>query len=300
MIAIDWGTSSLRGARLDTQGRVLDERQADRGILKVPPGGFEAVFESLFGDWWTPGTPCLMAGMVGSRQGWQEAPYCPCPAGLDDLAGALHWVVPGRLAIVPGLCQPSTPGAEAWAAPPDVMRGEEVQIFGALEALRLQDATLVLPGTHSKWVQVRGGRITSFRTHMSGECYQWLRHQSLLSRTLPDTDPAALDTDAFTRGVQRALQGHGLLHNAFGTRTLALFNQVPAERLGDYLSGLVIGEEIRHEAGPTAPPDPPVVLMGAPALLERYRLALSMAHIPTEQAPAQLGYRTLWQLQQLQ
>jgi 2-dehydro-3-deoxygalactonokinase len=299
MIAIDWGTSSLRGARLDAQGRVLDERQAERGILNVPAGGFQAVFESLFGDWWTPGTLCLMAGMVGSRQGWQEAPYCACPAGLEDLASALHWLVPGRLAIVPGLCQPSAPGTEAWAAPADVMRGEEVQIFGALDALQSQDATLVLPGTHSKWVQVRGGRITSFRTHMSGECYQWLRHQSLLSRTLPDTDAGTLDTEAFTHGVQRALQGHGLLHNAFGTRTLALFDQVPATRLPDYLSGLVIGEEIQHEASAHAE-TAPVVLMGAPTLLERYRLALSLAHIPTVQAPAQLGYRTLWRLQQLQ
>jgi 2-dehydro-3-deoxygalactonokinase len=300
MIAVDWGTSSLRGARLDGQGRVLEERQADRGILHVPAGGFQDVFESLFGDWWTPDTPCLMAGMVGSRQGWAEAPYCPCPAGLDDLAGALHWLVPGRLAIVPGLCQPGAPGEPPWASPPDVMRGEEVQIFGALDALQRQDATLVLPGTHSKWVQVRGGRIESFRTHMTGECFQWLRHQSLLARTLPEADAAALDTEAFTHGVRRALQGHGLLHNAFGTRTLALFEQVPSHRLGDYLSGLVIGEEIRHEAGSVASTDPPVVLIGAPALLERYRLALTLAHIPTVQAPAQLGYRTLWRLQQLQ
>lgn len=300
MIAIDWGTSILRGARLDAQGRVLEERQAERGILNVSAGGFQDVFESQFGDWWTPGTLCLMAGMVGSRQGWQEATYCPCPAGLHDLAAALLWLVPGRLAIVPGLCQPSAPGAEAWATPADVMRGEEVQIFGALDTLQLQDATLVLPGTHSKWVHVQGGHIESFRTHMSGECYQWLRHQSLLSRTLPASDPADFDTEAFRHGVQRALQGHGLLHNAFGTRTLALFDQVPGPSLPDYLSGLVIGEEIRHEAAAKTAMDAPVVLIGAPALLTRYRLALSLAHIRSVPAPSQLGYRALWKLQQLQ
>lgn len=299
MIAIDWGTSSLRGARLDAQGGVLEERQAAHGILNVPAGGFPAVFKSLFGDWWTPDTPCLMAGMVGSRQGWQEAAYCPCPAGLQDLAAALLWLVPGRLAIVPGLCQPSAPGTEPWASPPDVMRGEEVQIFGALDQLQQQDATVVLPGTHSKWVQVRGGRIEAFHTHMTGECYQWLRHQSLLSRTLPEADAAVLDTEAFSQGVQRALQGHGLLHNAFGTRTLALFDELPPQRLPDYLSGLVIGEEVRHEKASAVSANP-VVLIGAPALLERYRLALALARIPSVQAPAQLGYRTLWQLQQLQ
>ena len=154
LLAVDWGTTALRGARLDASGQVLEERRAERGILHVPAGAFAAVFDELFGDWWTGDTLCLMAGMVGSRQGWQEAPYCPCPAGASELAAGLHWLVPGRLAIVPGLYQAPATGASPWASPPDVMRGEETQIAGALRLLPGYDGVLCLPGTHSKWVHI--------------------------------------------------------------------------------------------------------------------------------------------------
>jgi len=194
LIAIDWGTSSLRGARLDAQGAALDERASLQGILNVPPGGFEAVFQATFGDWMdSPDTLCLISGMAGSRQGWREASYCPCPSGASDIAAALCWVVPGRVAIVPGLsCERD--GA------PDVMRGEETQIFGALDMLGLADALFVLPGTHSKWAEVRGGRVERFSTAMTGEVYALLRHHSILARTLPPEDGALHDA-AFAAGV---------------------------------------------------------------------------------------------------
>src|SRR5690242_14155204 len=90
LLAIDWGSSALRGALLDEEGRVLEQRGAARGMLTIGPGGFADVFESTFGDWMEmPGTRCLMAGMVGSKQGWLEAPYCPCPAGLVEIVRAL-------------------------------------------------------------------------------------------------------------------------------------------------------------------------------------------------------------------
>lgn len=292
MIAIDWGTSTLRGARLDARGQVLQERQAPMGILNVPVGGFEAVFLAHFGDWWAQDTLCLMSGMVGSQQGWQMAPYCPCPAGWDDIAAALHWIEPGRLAIVPGLCSAGTGLQDPWAEPPDVMRGEEVQVLGTLLALDLQDATLVLPGTHSKWVSVRKGRIEHFQTHMTGECYQLLRHHSLLARTLPAADGEP-DTEAFGQGVRRALAGGGLLHNAFGTRTLALFERVATPRLSDYLSGLVIGEEVRQQA---AKAHGPLWLIGTDSLTRRYQQALALAGIEAHIAPGQASWSALWQL----
>ena len=296
MIAIDWGTTSLRGARLDVAGQVLEQRQAPLGILSVPAGGFAAVFEQQFGDWWREESLCLMAGMVGSQQGWQNAPYCACPAGWDDIAAALHWVEPGRLAIVPGLSCRSGSSANPFDPPPDVMRGEETQVLGALHVLGLQDATLVLPGTHSKWVQVQQGRITDFRTHMTGECFQMLRRQSLLARTLPpDDDTTAFDEEAFAQGVSRALKGCGLLHNAFGTRTLALFERVPAQRLTDYLSGLVIGEEIRHQQQAV---EGPLVLFGAAGLVQRYRQAMQMAGRVAIDAPTDAGWQALWRLSQ--
>lgn len=187
LIAIDWGTSRARAALIGPDGQVREQRESDDGILKVPPGGFEAVFERLCGNWLrTPHdgahtTPplCLMSGMVGSRNGWHEAAYAPRPAGPGDLPARLSWIAPGH-AIVPGLmCEHE--------GMPDVMRGEEVQAFGALALLGLSDAdaTLVLPGTHSKWVEVRAGRIQRFRTCMSGEFYALLREHSILGRGVP-------------------------------------------------------------------------------------------------------------------
>ena len=264
LLAVDWGTSSLRGALVESGGRVLEERHFARGILTVAAGGFPDVFESSFGDWMTPGTLCLIAGMAGSRQGWREAPYCACPAGFADIATHLEWIAPGRIAIVPGLSIEKR-------GVPDVMRGEETQVFGALLLLDLADARLVLPGTHSKWVTVAGGRITDFSTWMTGEFYALLRRHSILARTLPANDPEP-DAGAFDQGVEHALRSQGLLNTAFSVRTLSLFERMPADALPSYLSGLVIGEELKSQ---TLKPGDAVVVMGADLLTARYEQALA-------------------------
>ena len=177
LVAIDWGTSALRGARLDESGRVLEERSAPLGILNVPDGDFAATFAAQFGDWMKPpGTLCLISGMAGSRQGWAEAPYVSCPAGPAELARHLHWIeggpFPGRIALVPGL-------SDTQRDVPDVMRGEEVQIFGAMSLAGLTEGLFVLPGTHSKWATVRGGRIVGFRTFMTGEAFGLFSRHSI-------------------------------------------------------------------------------------------------------------------------
>lgn len=270
LLAIDWGSTALRGALLDDDGRVLDQRAAPRGMLTVQAGGYAEVFEAQFGDWMdVAGTRCLMAGMVGSKQGWVEAAYCPCPAGLAEVAAALTRVgaaahgKPRDIAIVPGICCEHD-------GVPDVMRGEEIKVFGALEMLGVADAAIVLPGTHSKWATVAGGRIVSFSTVMSGEFYALLRQHSILARTLPPDD-GALDPAAFDRGVAHALEGHSLMQTAFSVRTLALFDRLPQAAMPSYLSGLVIGEELRCR-----PLDgvSEVVVIGAPALAERFGRAL--------------------------
>ena len=264
LVAIDWGTSSLRGALMAADGTVIEERAFTHGILTVEKGGFPAVFENLFGDWMTADTLCLIAGMAGSQQGWLEAPYCPCPADFATISAHLAWVVPGKIAIVPGLNTDKN-------GVPDVMRGEETQVFGALQLLGLRDATLVLPGTHSKWVTVTDQRITDFSSWMTGEFYALLRQHSILSRTLP-TDEPAFDASAFTRGVQHALTGNGLLNTAFSTRTLALFKRLATEALPSYLSGLVIGEELKSQHMQKGQQ---VVIMASDALASRYELALA-------------------------
>ncbi len=305
LLALDWGTSSLRGARIDAQGRVLDERSFERGILTVPAGRFSDVFDSCFGDWARAGAQaCLISGMAGSRQGWVEAPYCPCPADFADVAARLQWVdfgpvrgtgrpnddraassgrakpgtgdVPLPIAIVPGLsCEhrcdlPGLPGV------PDVMRGEEVQILGAMHLGGWRDGLCILPGTHSKWAWIRDGRVTTFTSCMTGEFYALLSRQSLLARTI-DAD-APFNADAFALGLARARQGHNLLHNAFGARTLSLFGRMQAGPLASYLSGLVIGEEMRSQDVRDAAR---ITLIGSQSLTARYALAFDVLGMAT-------------------
>ena len=267
LIAIDWGTSSLRGARVGTKGQVLESREFPRGILTVPPGQFEAVFHEHFGDWMQePGALCLISGMAGSRQGWQEAPYCPCPAGFAELGQHLLWLQPGRIALVPGLSCTSTDPLNT----PDVMRGEEVQIFGALQLAGRDSATLVLPGTHSKWVQVQGGRVTQFQTFMTGEVFALMSQHSILGKTL-DLN-GAFDEATFLQGVDQSQQPGSVLHHLFAVRTLGLFDRLSATQLPSFLSGLLIGEELRNPA--VSPDSSPVILIGSQALTLRYSLAL--------------------------
>ena len=288
LVAVDWGTSSLRGARIADDGRVLEERAAPQGILSVSAGGFPAVFEQHFGDWMRePGAQCLISGMAGSRQGWVEAPYCPCPADAQALARQVIDIEPGRISMAPGL-------SDMQRGVPDVMRGEEVQVFGAM-ALTGQDSGLfVLPGTHSKWVNVEDGRVMGFRTFMTGEFYALLTQHSILARTLDAQAP--LDESAFLHGVRR--MGHddvGLLHHAFGARTQALFHLMAEPALASYLSGLLIGEGLRSQdlyGGPA------VVLIGSPALTQRYALALDSLGVSTRSLGAEATWAGLHALHQ--
>ena len=268
-VAVDWGTSSLRGALIAANGQVIEERPFARGIMTVAPGGFPAVFEECFGDWLPKSNGlCLVSGMAGSRQGWMEAPYCACPAGFEEVAGKLAWIDPAptgwRIAMVPGLsCED--------ASVPDVMRGEEVQIFGAMRITGLRDGSFVLPGTHSKWATVRDGRITGFKTFMTGEFYALLSQHSILSKTVAADAP--FDEAAFAQGLAHSQGDAGLLHHAFSARTLSLFGRMEAAPLASYLSGLVIGEELRAN-GKSARGD--VVLIGSANLTRRYGQAITL------------------------
>jgi 2-dehydro-3-deoxygalactonokinase len=267
LVMVDWGTSSLRAAYAPAD-QVLHTRQSDQGILKVPSGGFPRTLHDLCGDWLRePDVLCLISGMAGSAQGWALAPYCPCPAGETELAAHLHWIEPGRIALVPGL---SCEHAHA----PDVMRGEEVQIVGVLQLHGLRDATLVLPGTHSKWVEVRAGRIDRFSTYMTGELYAVMRQHSILGRTLPAMSPdEALDDSHFDQGVRLALAQGNLLHHLFGVRTLSLMERASPVALASYLSGLVIGDELRAQHLSTGQA---VWVVGSPGLQTRYQRALAL------------------------
>ncbi len=274
MIGVDWGTSSLRAYRLAPDGTVRERREAERGIMTVPPGGFPAALREAVGDWIAAGEDrVLLCGMVGSRQGWVEAPYLACPAGAAEIAGATIRVPfeGARVRLVPGLttCDP--------AGVPEVMRGEETKIIGLLGAIgEAPEATLCLPGTHCKWVRIREGRVAGFATYMTGEVFAALSAHTILARTM-DTE-APPHAGAFDRGMARARQKGGLLHHLFGVRTQALMGELPPEQGESYFSGLLIGHEVAAalEAGVA----PPIHLAGTESLVALYARALGAFGIP--------------------
>ena len=274
MIAIDWGTSSLRAYRLDAHGTVLAQRSATAGLLSCQ-GVFEAVLARQLQAW--DDETVVMAGMIGSRSGWHEVPYVACPAGIDQIAAGLHEVraasLPGRrVFIAPGVSHRGAGG------PPEVMRGEETQVLGLADSLPASGShTVCLPGTHSKWVLVEGGCIVSLRSAVTGELYALLRGHSLLAALMPaqggDGSAEADDPEAFCRGVAASARDGGLSNHLFGVRTLGLFGELSPAQAPPYLSGLLIGHELRGllPVGCAA-----VHLVGNAALVQRYERALAV------------------------
>ena len=264
MIAIDWGTSSFRAYWLHADGHVLEKRSAPLGILNVEQGKFADALESQVGDWLIAGaTPVLMSGMIGSRQGWVEAPYAGCPAGAKEIAAGMREVswARHRAWIVPGLSTRDSSGT------PDVMRGEETQIIGALDRLPSTSSWVCLPGTHSKWAEVRDGKVLRFSTHMTGEVFALMKAHSILGRMMSD---APTDSAWFEAGVRRAQDSGGLLHHLFGVRAKGLFGQIPNESAASYLSGILIGDELTSIGNVQGS----VYLLGDPSLVGLYQRAL--------------------------
>jgi 2-dehydro-3-deoxygalactonokinase len=252
LIAVDWGTTSCRASLLDARGNAIARIADAPGILGVGDRKFDEALSALVAPWRkTRGhIPIVLSGMIGSRQGWKETMYVPCPTGLTEIAASLLTVATsdlGEVRIVPGL---DTSNADV----PDVMRGEETQILGA----GVVDGLCVLPGTHSKWAQVEGGRITRFATYMTGEIYAALRGHTILGRLMTEPrlmlepqSPADEIAPAFLAGVRAGAAAGGpgaLLHRVFSVRTLGLFERIPADALADHLSGLLIGAEIADAA----------------------------------------------------
>lgn len=276
LIAADWGTTNCRAFLFADDLQLQEVREAPIGILGVAEGRFAAALDGLIGDWLrlSPPLPLLLSGMIGSRQGWVEAPYVACPADAAKIAGGLAETTAFGRAVhfVPGLCSPALAGGQ------DVLRGEEVQILGALadEALSFGPAVLCLPGTHSKWVVVEGGAVQCFVTFMTGEAFAVFRAHSILGRLMADDTQ---DEAAFAAGVARSGAAGGLLHHLFGVRTAGLFAELPADRLGAFLSGLLIGHELR--AGLVAMPAvTEVLIVGTPGLAQHYLQGLGLLGRP--------------------
>ena len=290
LIGLDWGTSSLRAYLLGANGAIVDGRDSVLGIMRVQGGDFAAAFEQVCGDWLRahPQAPVLLAGMIGSKQGWLEAPYCACPADAAAIAHALvPLALPGRHAcIVPGLSCLNSAGV------PDVMRGEETQIIGAIAPGGKHLA--VLPGTHSKWAWVEDGAVRSFASFMTGEIYAALTGHTILGRLMQLE--AAHDASAFARGVRYGLEApQALMSRVFSARTLGLFGPLGEAALPSYLSGLLIGSEIGGALS-LMPHAGIVTILGNAVLTRRYAEAFAIAGMQTEAGTPDCAALGLWRI----
>ena len=271
MIGIDWGTTSFRAFRVGRDGEIRERRAAPKGILNVPDGRFGDTLREEIGPWLAAGEDrVLLSGMIGSRQGWKEAPYLPCPAGAPELGAALvdigfDWA---RVKLVPGLSGTDDSNVA------EVMRGEETQVLGV--PLLLRDGGIAcLPGTHSKWVRVDGGRIVSFTTHMTGEVFAALRGHTILARMMRD---GPSDGAPFDAGVTRSADPGGLLHHIFGVRAQALAGRLNEFEAPAYLSGILVGHEVRAvlaQAPGIRGEQAVVQVIGAPELTMLYAKAIT-------------------------
>ena len=275
-IGVDWGTTHRRAALIGADGTLLSERADDEGALACK-GRFRASLEALVAGWAEADAalPVVMAGMVGAAAGWQAVPYLEGRTPLSELARHLARVADApagrRWFIAPGYCLKDEAQGTV-----DVMRGEETQLFGALRLLGdgAADGCYVLPGTHSKWVRLRAGRIVELRTYMTGELFALLRQHGTLASAMQtaDADTAAglrhdsvADSPDFLRGVADAGAGPVLTHALFGARARVVTGALAPAAASAYISGLLIGAEWA-DAQRLPSRDEPVRVIGEPAL----------------------------------
>lgn len=267
MIIADWGTTNFRVYACDVDGNILDRVESGHGIKSLARGDYPAALSrttALLTD--GDGGPVFVCGMASSRNGWIETPYCQTPVGLENIAEKLL-PLPDPLVgyILPGASTRLPDGTR------DVMRGEEIQIFGAVKHFNMVNGTLCLPGTHSKWVRLHDGKIHEFATFLTGDIFQ------SLSQTILACDIAAPHCpQAFERGLQAAKDGDfGLLHQLFAARARVLDATLEPEHLSAYVSGLLVGHELA-EAEAWRTPGEIVTIIGAAGLCRRYSEALAL------------------------
>jgi len=239
-VAVDWGTSNVRAWGIAADGTETFSAQSDKGMGKIAPADYPAILDELIDARAEAGADVLICGMAGARQGWREAPYLDVPAALDSLAAGAVTPPGSRFAprILPGLCQRQT-GAE------DVMRGEETQLLGLTALQPGFEGTVILPGTHSKWVEIEGGRVRRFSTAMTGELYEVLSQHSVLRHSFTGEVEGAAIEDGLAEGMRAGLDNPALATSLlFRTRAAALVAGKGADWCSGYLSGLLVGVEI--------------------------------------------------------
>ncbi|MFT6925485.1 MAG: 2-dehydro-3-deoxygalactonokinase [Psychromonas sp.] len=273
-LVIDWGTTNFRAFAMNDNGEPVDEIKRELGLLQIQEGQFDAQLKELLTEWLDDyqDLPIYMGGMVGSMCGWIDAGYIATPASLPYLTKNCHqftssWGAP--VSIIPGVSHQYENDKH------DVMRGEEVQLMGLMAHTELANCLVILPGTHSKHVKIIDGKLLSFSTYMTGELYSILSKFSILGRGITTTTTKII-SDEFYRGVREG-QTEYFTSTLFLARTHRLFNTISENDVLDYLSGLLIGNElyallplIRHEL---INPPLPIFIVGGGNIAQRYTLA---------------------------
>lgn len=290
LIALDWGTTSLRGYLLAGGGEIIEKVSSADGILAVADGQFEVALSRLINRFRkkSAGYPIIAAGMITSRQGWLETEYVECPAAAADLAAKMQVLETdklGRIWFVPGVKQ--------YRPEPDIMRGEETQLAG-LDATG--SVTALLPGTHSKWVELEGGRVMRFTSYMTGDLYGAVRDHTILKAI----SGKEWSENSFHEGVETGYtgvqNGKGLLNSLFQTRVKTILGISEAADNQSYLSGLLIGTEIGEARRAGYILNQPVTVLGADRLSELYILALKFCSIHGIAAPSEVAATGLFKI----
>ncbi len=275
LIGIDWGTSSLRAYLIDEKGDVIDKISSAQGIINVKNQAFKQVLERLISPWVSESDlPILASGMISSRNGWVETPYLHLPIDANGLANSLlrHNLSENRsIYFVTG-------ASNGDYLEPDVMRGEETQIVAA-SSIGLVDGTFVLPGTHSKWIQVKNGKIANFSTYMTGEIFGALKENTILGAMMEDSE---FDEEIFRNGVAVGFNGADkLLNRLFHVRTLSLFGKLSKTSTADYMSGILIGAEVASNACRESRLGT-ISIIGDSDLVIRYKIAIKYAGLKSQ------------------
>lgn len=293
LIALDWGTSSLRAYLFDREGQLIEHRASALGVQKIQQNRFLEALESLCGAWLSehPQATVIACGMIGSQQGWRDAGYRQCPIGVDELGAELCRAddLLGRpFRIVPGLMM--DPQRRA-----DIMRGEETQILGLPADYGQGQAVLVMPGSHCKWVELRDGFVTGFQSYLTGELFEAIAAHTIVGRLFPAIRPEH-DEAAFAAGLQAVRsEPQSLTAWLFSVRAQGITGVRPAPALPSYLSGLLIGAELNSALlqfrGVSR-----VTLIGDAQLCARYEQALELFGITAIQAADELASKGLFRL----
>ena len=302
LIALDWGSTRFRGWLLDPKGIEIDKIDEEFGILKINHTQYIDVFDQLLGSWIKEhgSIQIIAAGMIGSRQGWMEAPYLDCPAGPEQLAQNLTYLKINSKLIDNPLSMAIVPGIQYFEnGIPDVMRGEETQVAGLLWSQH-QVGLCILPGTHSKWVFINEGRIESFTTFMTGEIFSLMEKHSIVNRLMVGK---SFNRDDFLFGCKQSLNSsYGFLKQIFSARTMGLFDKVKPRGIHSYLSGIVIGNEIKDGLDNyyknTSYKEKTVILNGGISLCNLYKIAFEIAGVKVKLEKNNLVAKGLFQISQ--